>query len=142
MNTNTNFIEKLRFSGLRPTKQRIKICEALFDRNETFHFTINDLAKTIEEKLNEKISLATVYNTVHAFKKKGYLKEISINSDKSYFDTNTSVHHHFFDEDTNELIDCNQENIDSINIKNNITGKKINSVEVLIKVASDYQNQK
>jgi Fur family iron response transcriptional regulator len=142
MNTNTNFIEKLRSSGLRPTKQRIKICEALFDRNETFHFTINDLAKTIEEKLNEKISLATVYNTVHAFKKKGYLKEISINSDKSYFDTNTSVHHHFFDEDTNELIDCNQENIDSLNIKNNITGKKINSVEVLIKVASDYQNQK
>jgi Fur family iron response transcriptional regulator len=142
MHTNTNFIEKLRSSGLRPTKQRIKICEALFDRNETFHFTINDLAKTIEEKLNEKISLATVYNTVHAFKKKGYLKEISINSDKSYFDTNTSVHHHFFDEDTNELIDCNQENIDSINIKNNITGKKINSVEVLIKVASDYQNQK
>jgi Fur family iron response transcriptional regulator len=142
MNTNTNFIEKLRSSGLRPTKQRIKICEALFDRNETFHFTINDLAKTIEEKLNEKISLATVYNTVHAFKKKGYLKEISINSDKSYFDTNTSVHHHFFDEDTNELIDCNQENIDSINIKNNITGKKINSVEVLIKVASNYQNQK
>ena len=142
MNTNTNFIEKLRSSGLRPTKQRIKICKALFDRNETFHFTINDLAKTIEEKLNEKISLATVYNTVHAFKKKGYLKEISINSDKSYFDTNTSVHHHFFDEDTNELIDCNQENIDSINIKNNITGKKINSVEVLIKVASDYQNQK
>ena len=142
MNTNTNFIEKLRSSGLRPTKQRIKICEVLFDRNETFHFTINDLAKTIEEKLNEKISLATVYNTVHAFKKKGYLKEISINSDKSYFDTNTSVHHHFFDEDTNELIDCNQENIDTINIKNNITGKKINSVEVLIKVASDYQNQK
>jgi Fur family iron response transcriptional regulator len=142
MNTNTNFIEKLRSSGLRPTKQRIKICEALFDRNETFHFTINDLAKTIEEKLNERISLATVYNTVHAFKKKGYLKEISINSDKSYFDTNTSVHHHFFDEDTNELIDCNQENLDSINIKNNITGKKINSVEVLIKVASDYQNQK
>ena len=142
MKTNTNFIEKLRSSGLRPTKQRIKICEVLFDRNETFHFTINDLAKTIEEKLNEKISLATVYNTVHAFKKKGYLKEISINSDKSYFDTNTSVHHHFFDEDTNELIDCDQENIDSINIKNNITGKKINSVEVLIKVASDYQNQK
>jgi Fur family iron response transcriptional regulator len=132
----------LRSSGLRPTKQRIKICKVLFERNGTFHFTINDLAKTIEEKLNEKISLATVYNTVHAFKKKGYLKEISINSDKSYFDTNTSVHHHFFDEDTNELIDCGQDDIDSVNIKNNITGKKINSVEVLIKVASDYQNQK
>ncbi|MEK9787146.1 MAG: transcriptional repressor [Candidatus Pelagibacter sp.] len=142
MINNSNFIDKLRSSGLRPTKQRIKICKVLFERNGTFHFTINDLAKTIEEKLNEKISLATVYNTVHAFKKKGYLKEISINSDKSYFDTNTSVHHHFFDEDTNELIDCGQDDIDSVNIKNNITGKKINSVEVLIKVASDYQNQK
>ena len=142
MINNSNFIDKLRSSGLRPTKQRIKICKLLFERNGTFHFTINDLAKTIEEKLNEKISLATVYNTVHAFKKKGYLKEISINSDKSYFDTNTSVHHHFFDEDKNELIDCGQDDIDSVNIKNNITGKKINSVEVLIKVASDYQNQK
>ena len=141
MKKNTEFIDKLRSSGLRPTKQRLKICEVLFNREKTFHFTINDLAKSICDQLNEKISLATVYNTVHAFKDKGYLKEISINSDKSYFDTNTSNHHHFFDEDTNELIDCDENDIDSINIKNNITGKKINSVEVLIKVASDNQNQ-
>ena len=141
MSNYINFIEKLRASGLRPTKQRLKICEVLFEREKTFHFTINDLAKTISEKLNEKISLATVYNTIHAFKKKGYLKEISINSDKSYFDTNTSIHHHFFDEDTNELIDCEENNIGTINIKNNYSGKKINSVEVLIKVASDNQNQ-
>ena len=135
------FIDKLRSSGLRPTKQRLKICEVLFNREKTIHFTINDLAKSISQQLNEKISLATVYNTVHAFKNKGYLKEISINSDKNYFDTNTSVHHHFFDEDTNELIDCFENDIDTINVKNNITGKKINSVEVLIKVASDNQNQ-
>ena len=141
MNINTDYINKLRNSGLRPTKQRLKICKVLFDTDKTFHFTINDLAKIISEKLSEKISLATVYNTVHAFIKKGYLKEISINSDKSYFDTNTSTHHHFFDEDTNELIDCDEDAIDSINVKNNITGKKINSVEVLIKVASDNQNQ-
>ena len=113
----------------------------MFNTEKTFHFTINDLVKIINEKLSEKISLATVYNTVHAFKKKGYLKEISINSDKSYFDTNTSVHHHFYDEDTNELIDCDENTIDTVNVKNNITGKKINSVEVLIKVASDTQNQ-
>ena len=139
---NFNCVEKLRTSGLRPTKQRIKICEVLFNREKTFHFTINDLSKIMSDKMNEKISLATIYNTVDAFKKKGYLKEISINSDKSYFDTNTSIHHHFFDEDTNELIDCDQENIEPINIKDNITGKQINSVEVLIKVASDNQNQK
>ena len=142
MSKNAEFIDKLRSSGLRPTKQRLKICEVLFNRDSTFHFTINDLAKNISDKLNEKISLATVYNTVHAFKNKGYLKEISINSDKSYFDTNTTNHHHFFDEDTNELIDCDEQVIETPQIKKNISGKKINSVEVLIKVATDNQNQK
>ena len=141
MTKNLEFTEKLRSSGLRPTKQRLKICEVLFNREKTFHFTINDLAKSISEQLNEKISLATVYNTVHAFKDKGYLKEISINSDKSYFDTNITNHHHFFDEDTNQLIDCSNEDIDNLRIKKNIAGKKIKSVEVLIKVASDNQNQ-
>ena len=138
---NSEFTDKLRLSNLRPTKQRLKICEVLFNRDTTFHFTINDLAKIISEKLNEKISLATVYNTVHAFKHKGYLKEISINSDKSYFDTNTSEHHHFFDEQTGELIDCNKNDIDVINVKTKIPGKTIRSVEVLIKIASDNHNQ-
>ena len=141
MTKNFNFIEKLRETGLRPTKQRVKICEVLFNRDKTFHFTINDLVKKISEELNEKISLATVYNTVHALQKRGYLKEISINSDKSYFDTNTTVHHHFYDEDTHQLIDCDENEIENVNVKNNITGKKINSVEVLVRVASDNQNQ-
>ena len=141
MTKNFNFIEKLRETGLRPTKQRVKICEVLFNRDKTFHFTINDLVKKISEELNEKISLATVYNTVHALQKKGYLKEISINSDKSYFDTNTTVHHHFYDEDTHPLIDCDENEIENVNVKKNITGKKINSVEVLVRVASDNQNQ-
>lgn len=78
MTKNCNFIEKLREAGLRPTKQRVKICEILFNREKTFHFTVNDLAKKISEDLNQKISLATVYNTVHAIQKKGYLKEIAI----------------------------------------------------------------
>ena len=141
MSKNAEFIDKLRSSGLRPTKQRLKICEVLFNRDKTFHFTIDELAKNISDNLNEKISLATVYNTIHAFKNKGYLKEISINTDKSYFDTNVTNHHHFFDVDSNELIDCNDEDIGKINIKRNITKKKIKSVEVLIKVASDTQNQ-
>ena len=142
MPKNSEFIDKLRSSGLRPTKQRLKICEVLFKRDKTFHFTISDLAKNISEQLNQKISLATVYNTVHAFKNKGHLKEISINSSQSYFDTNITHHHHFLDEDTNELIDCENDDIEKINVKNNLTGKKIKSVEVLIKVASDNQNQK
>ena len=100
-----------------------------------------DTVKKISEEMNEKISLATVYNTVHAFQKKGHLKEIAINSDKTYYDTNTSIHHHFYDEETYELIDCDENDIDSINVKKNIPGKKIKSLEVLIKVASDNQNQ-
>ena len=134
MHLNTDFIEKLRNSGLRPTKQRLKICDVLFNTNKTFHFTINDLSKIISEKLKEKISLATVYNTVHAFKKKGYLKEISINSDKSYFDTNTSNHHHFYDNVTKELIDLKNEDVEKIQINRSLPGKKISSVEILVKV--------
>ena len=141
MKKDCNFVEKLREIGLRPTKQRVKICELLFLREKTFHFTINDLVKKISQEMNEKISLATVYNTVHAFQKKGHLKEIAINSDKTYYDTNTSIHHHFYDEETYELIDCDENDIDSINVKKNIPGKKIKSLEVLIKVASDNQNQ-
>ena len=134
MNNNTVFIDKLRSSGLRPTKQRLKICKLLFDRRETFHFTISDISKILSEKNEKKISLATIYNTIHSFKKKGYLKEISINKDKTYFDTNTSNHHHFLDTKSNQLIDLKNEDIDKIKIKKNIPGKKITSIEVLVKI--------
>ena len=106
----------------------------MFSPEKTFHFTINDLSKIIEEKLDEKISLATVYNTVHAFKKNGYLKEISINSDKSYFDTNTKTHHHFFDNSTKELTDISDDQVEKVKINTSLPGKKITSVEVLVRV--------
>ncbi len=134
MDNNTIFIEKLRSSGLRPTKQRIKICKLLFDRKKTFHFTINDLSKILKKRNNEKISLATIYNTVHSFKKKGYLKEISLNSEKSYFDTNTSNHHHIIDESTNEIVDLHADEVSDIKIKKNFRGKKVKSIEVLVKL--------
>tara|TARA_B100000965_G_C19451728_1_gene695564 strand:- start:233 stop:649 length:417 start_codon:yes stop_codon:yes gene_type:complete len=137
MNNNNDFIGKLRTLGLRPTKQRLQICKALFDRKETFHFTVQGLSKIIEKKFNSKISLATVYNTVQSFSKKGFLKEISINSDKNYYDTNITNHHHFFDENSKELIDLSSENVGKITIKKNIPGKKITSVEVLVKIANN-----
>jgi len=137
MDNNSIFIGKLRSSGLRPTKQRLKICKLLFDKKETFHFTINDLSKILKKGTNEKISLATIYNTVHSFKKKGYLKEISINSDKSYFDTNTSNHHHFIDENTNEIVDINTNDVSSIKIKKSLPGKKVKSIEVLVKLENN-----
>ena len=139
MTTSAEFINKLRNSGLRPTKQRIKICEVLFNKETTFHFTINDLVKIIETEANEKISLATVYNTIHAFEKKGYLKEIPIDSNQSYFDTNVTDHHHFFDISEKKLIDLDQLDVGPINIKKSIPGKKIKSVEVLVKLDTDNQ---
>ena len=139
MTTTVEFINKLRNSGLRPTKQRIKICEVLFNKETTFHFTINDLVKIIETEANEKISLATVYNTIHAFEKKGYLKEIPIDSNQSYFDTNVTDHHHFYDISEKKLIDLDEVDVGPINIKKSIPGKKVKSVEVLVKLDTDNQ---
>ena len=137
MTSDKNYIEKLRESGLRPTKQRIKICKVLFNNEKTFHFTINDLVKMIKDNSDQKVSLATIYNTIHAFQKKGYLKEIAINSSQTYFDTNTSNHHHFFDEKEKQLIDLEDKDVDPIKINKTIPGKKIKSVEVLVKVDTD-----
>ena len=134
MENNSVFIEKLRSSGLRPTKQRIKISEVLFNREKTFHFTIAELNKILEGELGKNVSLATIYNTVNAFKKKGYLKEISINSENSYYDTNTSSHHHFYNESTKELIDLKGNDISNIKINKTIPRKKIKSIEVLVKI--------
>ena len=128
------YIDKLRNSGLRPTKQRLQICEVLFDTENTFHFTINELDQKIKDMIDNKISLATIYNTVHAFEKKGYLKQIPINSNQTYFDTNVTDHHHFYDLKTEQLIDLERSDVGPINIKRKINGKKIKSVEVLVKL--------
>ena len=132
--TQSNYIEKLRNSGLRPTKQRLQICQVLFETKETFHFTINDLVNRIKIQTNDDISLATVYNTVHAFEKKGYLKQIPINSNQTYFDTNVTDHHHFYDLKEEKLIDLDNSDVGPINILKKISGKKIKSVEVLVKL--------
>jgi len=126
--------QRLRVSGLRPTRQRLAICKVLFDRKETFHFTIEKLKKIIEKGTKKKISLATLYNTVHAFKEKGYLKEISLKGNKNFFDTNTKHHHHFYDEDISQLVDIEDKNISINYLPKTPSGKKIKSVEVLVKI--------
>ena len=128
------YIEKLRNSGLRPTKQRLQICEVLFETEKTFHFTINELDQKIKDKICNKISLATIYNTVHAFEKKGYLKQIPVNSNQTYFDTNITDHHHFYNLKDGKLIDLENSDVGPINIKRKIDGKKIKSIEVLVKL--------
>ena len=136
------YIYKLRSSGLKPTKQRLMISKLLFGQKETFHFTIDNLSNLIKKKLKQKISLATVYNTVNAFKKKGYLKEIPLEGNKTYFDTNTSSHHHFYDEDTEKLIDIDNKEIYVNKVPASPSGKSIKSVEVMVRIASDNHNQK
>ncbi len=126
--------KRLRVSGLRPTKQRLAICKALFDRKETFHFTIEKLKKIIDQGSKKKISVATLYNTVHAFKEKGYLREISLKGNQNFFDTNTKHHHHFYDEDMSQLVDIEDNNISIRNLPKTPSGKKIKSVEVLVKI--------
>ena len=128
------YIDKLRNSGLRPTKQRLQICEVLFNTERTFHFTINDLEQKIKDKIDNKISLATIYNTVHAFEKKGYLKQIPVNSNQTYFDTNITDHHHFYNLKDGKLIDLENSDVGPINIKRKIDRKKIKSIEVLVKL--------
>ena len=133
MTQNNEIINKLRSSKLRPTKQRIRIAEFLFKREKTFHFTVEKLNKIISKKDNvEKISLATIYNTIDAFKKAGYVKEILTNNNTSYFDTNVSSHHHFYDDETNELTDINYNEIEVAKVPNAPKGKKIKDVEVII----------
>ena len=133
---------RLRASGLRPTKQRLALCKILFDRKETFHFTIEKLKKIAKTHSKEKISLATLYNTIHAFEKNGYLKEISLKGNKTFFDTNTKNHHHFYDEDSSQLIDIKNKNVYVTNLPKAPNGKKIKEIEITIRVANNNQKQK
>ena len=134
MSSKQEFIKKLRNSNLRPTKQRINICDVLFNRDKTFHFTINDLFNLIKDKTGQKVSLATVYNTVEAFTKAGHIKQILTSKSKSYFDTNIKSHHHFYDEDSKELTDINYNQVKLSKVPHPPKGKKIKNLEVVIRL--------
>ena len=127
-----DILKKLRTSGLRPTKQRVEIAKFLFDRDKTFHFTVEGLENHLVKKTSSKIALATIYNTVHAFKRAGHLNEVDVRGKKTYFDTNVSNHHHFYDNETSELIDIEASEIVIQKIPKAPNGKKIKNVEVFI----------
>ena len=127
-----DIFKKLRSSGLRPTKQRVEIAKFLFDRDKTFHFTVEGLENHLAKKTSSKIALATIYNTVHAFKKAGHLNEVDVRGKKTYFDTNVNNHHHFYDNETSELTDIDASEIVIQKIPKAPNGKKIKNVEVFI----------
>ena len=127
-----DIFKKLRSSGLRPTKQRVEIAKFLFERDKTLHFTVESLDKLLEKKTTSRFALATIYNTVHAFKNAGHLNEVDVRGKKTYFDTNVSNHHHFYDSETSELIDINANEVVIQKIPRAPNGKKIKNVEVFI----------
>ena len=128
--TNNNFVTFLKRNHLKPTLQRFVLAELLFD-GKNKHFTAEDLYEKVKLKKN-KISLATIYNTLHSFVEKKLLKQVSIKDGKTIFCTNMSSHHHFFNSVTGKLIDIPRNKIKLKKIPNAPEGLKIDSVDVVI----------
>ena len=129
-----DILKKLRSSKLRPTKQRVEIAKFLFDRDKTIHFTVESLNKLLSKKTTTKFALATIYNTVHAFKAAVHLTEVDVRGKNktTYFDTNTKNHYHFYDSESSELIDINPKELIIQKLPKLPHGKKIKNVEVFI----------
>jgi Fur family iron response transcriptional regulator len=128
--TNNNFVTFLKRNHLKPTLQRFTLVKLLFD-GKNKHFTAEDLYEKVKLKKN-KISLATIYNTLHSFVEKKLLKQVSIKDGKTIFCTNMSSHHHFFNSVTGKLIDIPRNKIKLKKIPNAPEGLKIDSVDVVI----------
>ena len=128
--TNNNFVTFLKRNHLKPTLQRFTLVKLLFD-GKNKHFTAEDLYEKVKLKKN-KISLATIYNTLHSFVEKKLLKQVSIKDGKTIFCTNMSSHHHFFNSVTGKLIDIPRNKIQLDKIPKAPEGLKIDSVDVVI----------
>ena len=128
-----NAIELLRAAGLRPTRQRLALARLLFDKGDR-HVTAEQLhGEALQAAL--PVSLATVYNTLHQFIAAGLLREVVVSSGRSYFDTNVSDHHHFFFEDSGQLVDIPSEHIGVTGLPAPPSGTAIRRVDVIIRVA-------
>jgi Fur family transcriptional regulator, iron response regulator len=123
---------KLRAAGLRPTRQRLALAEVLF-RHGDRHIC----AETLHREANAArvlVSLATVYNTLNQFTVAGLLREVAIEGDRSYFDTNTSNHFHFFDEDKGELFDIGADDLEILNLPVPPSGMTISRIDVIVRL--------
>jgi Fur family iron response transcriptional regulator len=122
---------RLRQAGLRPTRQRMSLAELLFGRGNR-HLSAENLH---EEAMLQRVpvSLATVYNTLHQFTEAGLLREVAVDGSKTYFDTNTSDHHHFFVEDDNEVFDI-PVGVDITRVPEPPPGYAISRVDVVVRL--------
>ncbi len=126
------FAQMLRDARLRPTRQRVALAELLFYKGDR-HLS----AESLYDEANAagiEVSLATIYNTLHQFTGNGLLKAISIDSNRTYFDTNTKSHHHFLDEATNEVIDMPDGFLDIGNLPDPPAGREISGVDIVVRL--------
>lgn len=130
------YIEKiLRQAGLRPTRQRVALAQLLFGGQDR-HVTAELLHDEVE-KAGEQVSLATVYNTLHQFKRAGLLRELAIDSAKTYFDTNTSNHNHYFLEPEGVLMDIPSHTIRVDGLPEPPEGTKISHIDVVVRLTKE-----
>lgn len=132
MNTVPALADRLRDHGLRPTRQRVALAELLFARGDR-HLC----AETLQEEADAaaiKVSLATIYNTLHQFTDAGLLRAVPVDGSKTYFDTNVSNHHHFYVEDDEEVIDIPGQSIAVSQMPEPPEGMEITKVEVVVRV--------
>jgi Fur family transcriptional regulator, iron response regulator len=129
---NGDIADKLREHGLRPTRQRTSLAELLFAKGDR-HVSAEILH---EEAVTASVpvSLATVYNTLHQFTEAGLLREVAIEGSKTYFDTNTNDHHHYFIEGENTVIDIPGDNITFDGLPVPPDGMEITRVDVVVRL--------
>ena len=122
----------LRMAGLRPTRQRVALAELLFGGPHR-HVSAEQLhGEASEARVN--VSLATIYNTLHQFHEAGLLREVAVDASRSYFDTDTSDHHHFYVEDEQRMIDIPASSVEFANLPEAPKGMKVSHVDVVIRV--------
>jgi Fur family iron response transcriptional regulator len=125
-------VEKLRAAGLRPTRQRMELAAHLF-RGDDCHVTAESLHDDVVAS-GIKVSLATVYNTLHQFTAAGLLRQVVVDAARGYFDTNTGDHQHFFLEDEGTLIDIPGEAIQVAGVPTPPAGMAVDRVDVVVRV--------
>ena len=131
----TTALELLRAAHLRPTRQRLALVRLLFEQGDR-HVTAEQMhGEAVKGAV--RVSLATVYNTLHQFIEAGLLREVVVNSGRSYFDTNVSDHHHFFFENTGRLLDIPGEHVVVSGLPMPPAGAVIRRVDVIIRVDPD-----
>jgi Fur family iron response transcriptional regulator len=125
--------EMLRQANLRPTRQRLTLGRLLFESGDR-HVTAEQLHAEVTA-MGEHVSLATVYNTLHQFKRAGLVRELAIEGSKAYFDTNTSNHNHFLLETTGDLMDIPGDAIRVEGLPDPPDGMRITHVDVVVRVS-------